>query len=298
MLSKLRYFENSRTASIEVSLLKVTEDDLKAIYGSSLRSIERVSGGTLGVSFLAELDGVKKFFKTTLNESIIYYLENEIRALQILYQERLQVKRLVSLDSKNNERLWIEIDALDQISDDIVPGRAITLMNAYLDQFASSGNPNFIDRLTTIDDILPQVTTAIDTLYNANLLDLNLINDIYYYIDHLKKILPQIPRVICHGDFGPKNIMKDKTDAVVIDWEDVFIGCVGYDYLYWLTFMKNQKYLKRENLGKFDFGIEYEISIILLVVILKSYISYRSGTWKNNSISFEYRLREVIGILN
>ena len=47
-------------------------------------------------------------------------------------------------------------------------------------------------------------------------------------------------RCLCHGDLGPRNIMSQGGGPVAIDREDAFWGVEGYDYLLWLTFLREQ----------------------------------------------------------
>jgi 5-methylthioribose kinase len=109
--------------------------------------------------------------------------------------------------------------------------------------------------------------------------------------------IDSMPTALCHGDLGPENIMcQSDARPVVIDWEDAFWGVEGYDYLYWLTFLRNRKYYTQDVLGRTSLGKEIEISILLLIVVLKSELSLRMDPKMTRQLSFEQRITEILAL--
>ncbi len=90
--------------------------------------------------------------------------------------------------------------------------------------------------------------------------------------------------------------MFDGKTPVVIDWEDAFWGIEGYDYLFWLTFFDNRKYYSQKIFGKTPWGKEIEIAILILIVVLKSELSFRSNRYKENKLTFDERIVEILNL--
>jgi 5-methylthioribose kinase len=103
-----------------------------------------------------------------------------------------------------------------------------------------------------------------------------------------------LPAILCHGDFGPKNIMLEGVEPRVIDWEDAFGGIAGYDYLYWLTFMENRPFLQTAAFGRTGLAPEIERAILALVVLLKSYLAVCSGAYLKHAVSPRTRIAEIL----
>lgn len=103
-----------------------------------------------------------------------------------------------------------------------------------------------------------------------------------------------LPSCVCHGDLSDKNIMRNQRgDLVVIDWEDAFWGCPGYDYLYWLTFFNHRKYYSRQAFAVKDLSSRQSRAIVTMILILKSAISFYNGDYRSHRMSMEDRLLEI-----
>jgi 5-methylthioribose kinase len=113
-------------------------------------------------------------------------------------------------------------------------------------------------------------------------------------IARLAESFPTLPAALCHGDFGPKNIMLAGNEPRIIDWEDAFDGIAGYDYLYWLTFMENRPFLRTAAFGQTGLSPEIERAILALVVLLKSYLAVCSGAYLSHAVSPQARIVEIL----
>jgi hypothetical protein len=91
-------------------------------------------------------------------------------------------------------------------------------------------------------------------------------------------------------------MISKSLDIIALDWEDVFWGINGYDYLYWLTFYNNRVFLKRSALGHNNLPINLEISIMVAIIILKCFLSYINGSYTKNNLTFNQRISEVINL--
>ncbi|MGD5712523.1 phosphotransferase, partial [Xanthomonas citri pv. citri] len=113
-------------------------------------------------------------------------------------------------------------------------------------------------------------------------------------IARLEERFPKLPAALCHGDFGPNNIMLAGTEPLIIDWEDAFGGVDGYDYLYWLTFMENRAFLHTAAFGRAGLSPDIERAILALVVLLKSYLAVCSGAYLKHAVSPQARIAEIL----
>lgn len=104
-------------------------------------------------------------------------------------------------------------------------------------------------------------------------------------------------QIICHGDLSNVNIMQDEQgQPVVIDWEDALTAFPEYDFLYWLTFFSQRNYYASSLFRSWGIGLEWGTDLMVLVTIIKSWMSYRNGSYVHNRISFQNRIREIYRI--
>ena len=102
--------------------------------------------------------------------------------------------------------------------------------------------------------------------------------------------------VLCHGDFSPANLVGNGPALTVIDWEDAFWGIEGYDFLYWMTFFENRKYLSQDIFSVTPWDKPTDIAILLLIIVVKSHISLLSKDYMTYSLTFEQRLNEILSL--
>lgn len=116
-------------------------------------------------------------------------------------------------------------------------------------------------------------------------------------VEIAKSFVLQAEKRIVHGDYGPNNIFQGKIGLIAIDWEDSFWSIPDYDYLYWLTFRKNEKFLTKANLILLSYPVEVSIGILLLIISLKEIMALKSNTKGDLRISAYSRLKRVINML-
>jgi hypothetical protein len=137
---------------------------------------------------------------------------------------------------------------------------------------------------------------ATKTLQERQLLEKESAIKLSGMIARLEGQLAKLPWTLCHGDFGPKNILVDGAELRVIDWEDAFRGVAGYDYLYWLTFMENRRLLKTAAFGRTGLEPDVEHAILALVVLLKSYLAVCSGAYLSHAVPIQARIDEILDL--
>jgi hypothetical protein len=150
------------------------------------------------------------------------------------------------------------------------------------------------DNLPSFEHYLAAADRALKTLSQKGLLDEASAAETRRLMTLLEQRFPKLPRALCHGDFGPKNIMLQGTTPRVIDWEDAFDGIAGYDYLYWLTFMENRPFLQTAPFGRSGLSPEIERAILALVVLLKSYLAVCSGSYLKHALSPQARITGIL----
>lgn len=99
---------------------------------------------------------------------------------------------------------------------------------------------------------------------------------------------------LCHGDLSNKNIFQKNSQILFLDWEDAFYGVCEYDICYWFTFFENRKLLKR--FREIYSGHEFDRALTLCIIVLveKAYLSVLNGSYKNNTLSIEERIQEFL----
>jgi aminoglycoside phosphotransferase family enzyme len=104
--------------------------------------------------------------------------------------------------------------------------------------------------------------------------------------------------VICHGDLSNKNIMLLDNKPIVLDWEDCFIGVESYDLCYWLTFFDQRKYYDRDMFSESYTEPKKMVALMVLITVLKCYLSYKNGSYKTNTVTFDQRLQQILALVS
>jgi hypothetical protein len=122
-------------------------------------------------------------------------------------------------------------------------------------------------------------------------------------LTNLEDFLVAEPRVPCHGDLSPGNVLQDsslsgdQSGLVAIDWEDRFWGVRDYDFLYWLTFMSNARHLSSESLRISRQPHETSVALVLMIVIIKELIAVSAGVARDGRKPPADRIRAVLDLL-
>ncbi|CAJ48859.1 putative O antigen biosynthesis protein, partial [Bordetella avium 197N] len=294
VLSKLRYggTESRPTGEVEQDLLT---SDLRSLFGTNLAGLTPVPGGTLGVGFKANLNGQARFFKTHALPSGRLTLKREAEFLKVTALAQTD-PQLVHRVQGSSERTWLHTRLLSPCASPSPPS-VRALIAEYEAQLRKHPElAGVVPASDSIHELLARATPALDFLAGANLLSPLVTDTARAALDRLQGISADLSLQLCHGDLGPANIMSDGGSLVALDWEDAFWGIAGYDYLYWLTFFQNRKWLSKAALGHTPLEPSQEIALMALILLLKSWMSVRNGSYLCNTLTIEQRLLEVFNL--
>lgn len=292
MLSKARFkFKNELKSSVTVDHLI---SEIKQLLNETNIKIFPINSGEQSNCFYIQLYNNERFLKTNKYKTGQLNLLRDNEILNAIYGERTDAKFLQSNSLKT--RSWLNIKKLDSIQE-LSPPEIKNIVNYFEDCI---NNNNHINNLVPIDDniklLIAMAHDALQLLVEKQFISNKIQNKLKKYINVVQINEKYFKKQICHGDLSPANILSDIYGPIVIDWEDAFWGFPGYDYLYWLTFISNRKWLESKVFGFTEYGKEIEIAILLIIVLVKSAISVHNGSFVNNSISFEKRIFDIINL--
>ncbi|WP_441237370.1 phosphotransferase family protein [Bradyrhizobium sp. 930_D9_N1_4] len=292
MLGKIAFFEaNDRPdiAADRAAILPALRQQLQSSGRGAV--VTPMLGGTLGICFDAGIAGEKRFLKTHLpGTAARASLTREADILARLYGSTIVLDRFEVPLADGSSRLCVLMPALAPLAAPIKPADAAAMArecSERLDDWRPDDLPSFERYLST-------AARALSTLSERGLLDQTSVVEVSRLIGLFEDGFADLPAALCHGDFGPKNIMLAGTDPRVIDWEDAFLGIAGYDYLYWLTFMENRPFLQSAAFGRTGLPPEIERAILALVVLLKSHLAVCSGAYLKHAVSPQARIAEIL----
>lgn len=294
MLSKIAFFETDDRPDIAADrarLLPALRHHLQS-FGRSA-TVVPAPGGTLGACYDADISGEKRFLKTHLpGTSARASLAKEADILEQLYGKMIVLDRFEIPLADGTVRLCLTMPALTPLVSPMEPADAATMADACSERLKDWR----ADRLASFEHYLASAAVALKTLASRGLLEQATAAEVRRLITLLGDRRADLPEALCHGDFGPKNIMLQGAAPRVIDWEDAFRGIAGYDYLYWLTFMENRPSLQRAAFGRTGLSPKVERAILVLVVLLKSYLAVLSGEHLKHALSAEDRIAEILDL--
>jgi fructosamine-3-kinase len=295
VLSKLRHFaydwrEQQLDSHLDESRLGVLLQEHN-IFASNIR---RLTGGTLGLSYSLQIDERPKVLKTHLNALGCQNIEKEIRLLHFLYAGESEMSRL-ELTNDQQFRVALLMDEFKYPQHELEPSQILSITAQYTAQFKCTATPDVIAPRDTMSTLFAEGVASLARLNANQAISPTIHAAVENFFSILSERIDRLPVALCHGDLGPENIMcQTDSTPVVIDWEDAFWGVEGYDYLYWLTFLRNRKYYTQDVLGKTSLGKEIEIAILVLIVVLKSELSLRMDPQMNRQLSFDQRVTEIL----
>ena len=298
MLSKLNYYAENSPEVLWQSKLEAYVSTLPtAPNKSNISKFLPTHGGTLGVNYIAEhSNGTESFFKTHLNHmGARENLLKEIIILDFLYGNEINCKKI---ENEGDNQTWLWMNRLVPLSIELDPPAILGLIENYSQKFSKSNINQCINPADNFIYLLEKSKLTLKDLDRQGYLSTQVKKSAQNALLFIGKKLHQLTPTICHGDLGPKNIMSIRSKSLVIDWEDAFFGFEGYDFLYWLTFFKNRKYYSPYIFGNTPLGQELELSIMILILILKSGLALSSGEYSSHSISINDRILEILSIKN
>lgn len=292
MLGKIAFFKTDARPDIAADRARILPALQQHLQSSDRdAAVTPVLGGTLGICFDAEIAGEKRFLKTHLpGASARASLAREAEILARLYGGRIVLDRFEISFADGSRRLCLLMPALAPLAGPMQPAEAVAMANAYGERLGD-WRP---DNVPPFAQYLSAAARALETLSDRDLLLPATTAETRRLVALLEDHFIALPKALCHGDFGPKNIMLAGTEPRVIDWEDAFLGIAGYDYLYWLTFMENRPFLQTAAFGRTGLPREMERAILALVVLLKSYLAVRSGAYLKHAVSAQARISEIL----
>ena len=80
----------------------------------------------------------------------------------------------------------------------------------------------------------------------------------------------------------------------VVDWEDALLAYPEYDILYWLTFYSQRRYYSCHLFEDIGVDKQYGKDIMVMILLIKCYLSFVNESYKKNKLSINYRIDEII----
>lgn len=296
MLSKLRYFLNGSAEELRAEKARIDPVSIRSVLGTEFAHITPIAGGTLAAAFMASGEGRPRFLKTHLTEQGRANLKKEAVLLAHLYPS-LQVETF-EIEAEDTGRLWLIMDWLAGATAGMDTAAVLGVIEGYTRGLSDFRDPHLVEPSEDFGYLLNEGDRALADLAGRGLLGPAVQERVRECLALLQDRRGEFAPQLCHGDLSPVNIMSDGRRLLAIDWEDAFWGVAGYDYLFWLTFFQNRKYYSKEFLGHTPWGITTEIAIMVLILVLKSEISARSGSHVGNALTFDQRILEVLSIVS
>jgi Phosphotransferase enzyme family len=295
VLGKLRHLKAHTAQELEEAKLTLDISSLARTLGIPEDAIERLGGGTLGSTCLATTATQTWFVKTCVSETGRSDVKREFVLLHHLYGGRLGARLIETLVGTSG-RLWLAMKPLMPV--DLTPD--LPAIRALIAEYAgllanAEASIEFVGAYD-FSDLVDAGEESLASLVAAQLVSLRVSQPVAGALARLQRQVPHLRRVVCHGDLGPANIMRDSQGFVVVDWEDAFSGIEGYDELYWLTFMKNRHLITRDVLAGSVLGPTIAHDVLLLIVVVKSAIAVAQNSYLGDKLSFDERLMEVLAI--
>jgi hypothetical protein len=251
-----------------------------------------VKGGTLSTGLLADLDGTHVFLKTHREPDGRGRLRREAAVMKVASGPSLAIDYQETPDSAIGTRGWLIMPALQPLAVDMEPDDVRRLVETFERRLHGA-------TLDSDDDLAVLAAVGrvgLQRLESLSLVDPDVAAAVKRHLEFLDEHLSDFPRVICHGDLGPENILSGPDGPIAVDWEDALWGIEGYDFLYWLTFMRNRHYCSRDTIQRSPCGVEMSVSLLALIVLLKSYLSVLCGSHTQNAVSINSRLSDIVHI--
>ncbi|TCR03919.1 phosphotransferase [Neorhizobium sp. JUb45] len=267
---------------------------LQATLGASLAGLRPLNGGTLGIIFSGTLDGCERCFKTHAVPSGQVTLRREHAFLQQISNNRTDAS-LFSVAERDSQRTWLQMNLLSSCND-LTPATIRRLVFDYEAKLPGKIGFALVPAEDNIHLLLDKSEQSLALLSDHDLISAGVASKARHRLTHLRAISGEFILQLCHGDLGPANILCDDFGPVAIDWEDAFWGIAGYDYLYWLTFFSNRRWLTPDSVGHTPWGRPAEVALMVMILLLKCMLSVRDGSYLGNKISFDQRLMEVIAL--
>lgn len=284
MLSKFFYCKNS----IDISDGILSEERIVEGYASEFPkyTIRRVNpGGTLGIFYKTNEEPYR--FIKTYTHSDYSNLEKEYCISKYLYGESLHPE-LINI---TGTELYVT-DYIDMDSVLLDVNEVLCVLQKVRHELDAA--PYLREKVNySVDDVYAAAKYSYDWFKKNSRWNDETAVYVTEAFERWQEYL-SYNRVINHGDLSNVNIVKQSDGIILIDWEDALMAFEKYDVLYWLTFFQQRKYYS-SNLFK-EIGVDeiFGKDVMILILLVKEWIAAVKGTSKNNLLSAEERIREII----
>lgn len=195
--------------------------------------------------------------------------------------------KLVVVEVNNKQYYILITEKLYQINENIKP----KFVNALIRDFQKKCIK--FDVNYQMFDFIRYVDIAIELLKNQAIIDTNVAKDLLANRTYFFKLMSSDVALV-HGDVSNANIMMNKNNQMfLLDWEDAFYANKDYDLLYWLTFLSQKNYKYDDIKDYVSLSRDECICILLMIVLLKSYISVKNGKYKKNMVKINDRIESM-----
>jgi hypothetical protein len=289
MLSKYYYYSKNKTIErvhdSEALKLRHYLSDLG--YSEVETEIAQFSS-TLGVFYSLKLDGKEYIAKTHLPGDVYY--DNLIKEYEIFHLLYADIMKITLIELECEKNAYIIMDVLSPIDRKI----SMEIARSLLEEINQKISEDKIHSVRyDLGEILSQTLLCTEKMAQKMILSKEIAEKSKEYLHILQKLLLE-PRILCHGDLSNKNIMMCQGEYVFIDWEDALWGVQDYDYCYWLTFLDQRKYYGQEPLRGNHHNVEESKALMLMIVLMKCWISVCNGQVGINKITFDERINEIL----
>jgi thiamine kinase-like enzyme len=298
MLSKLFYPPSNRVNTATVK--KALRQYLDGQYPQA-EICDSSPGGTLGAFFTINIDGTKRFVKTHLYDcqQSRDNLKKETLILKKLYDESLNIQS-VELTIGDKEQIFLVMNMLESVGQMPDIGTVKNLVAEYREVLNS---PELKEELQTLPgmyqyrDMYDEGQKALKTLAENQMISEKVAAKCQMLVDSIRP--SDAETAISHGDLSNKNILKNKNRLFVLDWEDAICDTPkDFDMYCWLTFLDQRRYYGNRDFIAAKVGdMNICVAHMILVVILKCFISYENKSYLKYSFTFEQRLGEILKLM-
>jgi len=252
--------------------------------------------GTLGVCFYVKDCDKTYFLKICLNDKVHNDLiSKEIHFIGHVYGDLFSTK-WGEVDFNGAKISWILLPYFSTNICALTPLEAKGVIEFYQSKLKTFDSQSIVQERFTFDSLLKYAHIARNELLKNNLISQTSYQITLDNLCEVESTYTLLNPTICHGDLSPKNIMRKEGQNLAIDWEDAFLAFDGYDYLYWLTFIENRAYYNNGLLGKANVSIYFEVSVMAVIVLLKSWLSLLDGSIAKHRISIDDRLNQIFSL--
>jgi len=258
-------------------------------------STRLLEAGTLSAAFIVEGSNARCFIKTHLDALGRQSILKECIILSELYKDILSIRSLETRVGAITQA-WLVMNVLETTNHSYAPSDLYQFSVRLVENLDNPKIKYIVPASDSFEALLNEAWLSLNNLWVKKLINHNVYSEIYVHLSHVNRKAKYHEPIICHGDFGPNNLMSDGVQIFAIDWEDAFWGVDGYDFIFWLSFFCNRKYYSREVLGNTPLGFALEQSILTMILVLKSELSLRNGYYCSNRMSINQRISEVLAL--